>query len=149
VTIKAGGGGVILNIIGNGGENFHLRHVGASAGNAALMAFTRAFGGRSFDDGIRVVGVNPGPVAADRIVKIMRPAQSNDAPYTELLAAYSLGRAATVREVADLFAFLAFPRRRSHVPPLGLRAFDPSARERTNDHRHIRRISFYPHRPPC
>jgi NAD(P)-dependent dehydrogenase (short-subunit alcohol dehydrogenase family) len=113
-AMKAAGGGVILNNIGNGGENFDFRYIAGSTGNAALMAFTRALGGRSLDDGIRVLGVNPGPVATDRIMKIMKKRaveQWNDeSRFTELLGAYPLGRAASVREVADLFAFLASPR---------------------------------------
>ena len=39
-------------------------------GNAALMAFTKALGGQSLDFGVRVVGVNPGPVETERMVKI-------------------------------------------------------------------------------
>lgn len=112
--MKAQGHGVILNNIGNGGENPDFRYVCGSTGNAALMAFTRAIGGASLDDNIRVVGVNPGPVATDRIVKIMktraRERWGDEGRYTELMAAYPLGRAAAVREIADLFAFLASPR---------------------------------------
>jgi len=113
-AMKTAGSGVILNNIGNGGENFDFRYIAGSTGNAALMAFTRALGGRSLDDGIRVVGINPGPVATDRIVNIMkkraREQWDDESRFTELLAAYPLGRAASVREVADLFAFLASPR---------------------------------------
>lgn len=113
-TMKAAGGGVILNNIGNGGENFDPRYIAGSTGNAALMAFTRALGGSSLDDGIRVVGVNPGPVATHRIVKVMKVRATelfgDESRYTELLAQYPLGRPAHVREVADLFAFLASPR---------------------------------------
>jgi NAD(P)-dependent dehydrogenase (short-subunit alcohol dehydrogenase family) len=113
-AMKSAGGGVILNNIGNGGENFDFRYIAGSTGNAALMAFSRALGGRSLDDGIRVVGINPGPVATDRILKIMKKRAmeqwGDESRYTELLAAYPLGRAASVREVADLFAFLASPR---------------------------------------
>lgn len=112
--MKAAGGGVILNNIGNGGENFDFRYIAGSTGNAALMAFSRALGGRSLDDGIRVVGINPGPVATDRITKIMKKRATeqwgDESRYTELLAAYPLGRTASVQEVADLFAFLASPR---------------------------------------
>lgn len=112
--MKRAGGGVILNNIGNGGENFDFHYIAGSSGNAALMAFTRALGGRSLDDGIRVLGINPGPVATDRIVKIMksraREQWNDESRFTELIAAYPLGRAASVREVADLFAFLASPR---------------------------------------
>jgi NAD(P)-dependent dehydrogenase (short-subunit alcohol dehydrogenase family) len=113
-AMKSAGGGVILNNIGNGGENFDFRYIAGSTGNAALMAFSRALGGRSLDDGIRVVGINPGPVATDRILKIMKKRAmeqwSDESRYTELLAAYPLGRAASVQEIADLFAFLASPR---------------------------------------
>jgi len=113
-AMRKAGAGVILNNIGNGGENFDFRYIAGSTGNAALMAFTRALGGRSLDDGIRVLGVNPGPVATDRIENIMkkraREQWNDEGRFTELLAAYPLGRAAHVREVADLFAFLASPR---------------------------------------
>lgn len=113
-AMKAAGGGVILNNIGNGGENTDFRYIAGSTGNAALMAFSRALGGRSLDDGIRVLGINPGPVATDRILNIMKKRAleqwDDESRYVELLAAYPLGRAASVREVADLFAFLASPR---------------------------------------
>src|SRR5271168_792653 len=58
--MKARHGGVIINDIGNSGENWDADYIAGSTGNAALMAFTRALGGVSLDDGIRVVGVNPG-----------------------------------------------------------------------------------------
>lgn len=111
--MKRAGGGVILNNIGNGGENFDFRYIAGSTGNAALMAFTRALGGKSLDDGIRVLGVNPGPVATDRIYNIMkkraREEWNDESRYMELMAAYPLGRAASIREVTNLFAFLASP----------------------------------------
>lgn len=113
-VLKARGGGVILNNIGNGGENFDFDYVAGSTGNASLMAFTRAIGGRSLEDGIRVLGVNPGPVATERIYKVLKTrAQSRlgDAErYDEYLQHYPLGRPASVREVADLFVFLASQR---------------------------------------
>ena len=70
--MKAAGQGVIINDIGNSGENWDADYIAGSTGNASLMAFTRALGGVSLDDGIRVVGVNPGPVATDRMVKLMK-----------------------------------------------------------------------------
>lgn len=112
--MKSAGGGVILNNIGNGGENPDFRYIAGCTGNAALMTFTRSLGGRSLEDGIRVLGVNPGPVGTERIERIMRKrAQEqwgDESRYGELLAAYPLGRAASVPEVADLFAFLASSR---------------------------------------
>lgn len=112
--MKRRGAGVILNNIGNGGENFDADYIAGSTGNAALMAFTRAIGGRSLGDGIRVIGINPGPVATDRIVKMLKGKADkrlgDETRYEELLTAYPRGRAATVREIADLFVYLASDR---------------------------------------
>ena len=107
-AMRKRGGGVILNNIGSGGEMFDYDYIAGTTGNAALMAFTRALGGRSLDDGMRVLGVNPGPVDTDRIRKVLKTEAANpDAEYAEKLKRYPLGRAATVVEVADLFVFLA------------------------------------------
>jgi NAD(P)-dependent dehydrogenase (short-subunit alcohol dehydrogenase family) len=112
--MKARGGGVIVNDIGSAGERFDANYIAGAAGNAALMTFTRALGGRSLDDNIRVVGINPGPVETDRIVTLMKTrakAQFGDEDrYPELMARFPLGRAANPREIADLMAFLASER---------------------------------------
>jgi NAD(P)-dependent dehydrogenase (short-subunit alcohol dehydrogenase family) len=108
------GAGVILNNIGNGGENFDFDYVAGTTGNAALMAFTRALGGKSMHHGIRVVGINPGPVDTDRIRKLLKrraEARLGDPERSaELLSRYPLGRPAHVREIADMFVFLASER---------------------------------------
>lgn len=112
--MKANGSGVILNNIGNGGEVFDFNYIAGSTGNASLMAFTRALGGRSLDDNIRVVGVNPGPVATARIEGLLRKRakalHGDEEGYLQLARAYPLGRPAHVAEVASLFVFLASPR---------------------------------------
>ena len=112
--MKARGGGVIVNDIGSAGERFDFNYIAGSAGNAALMALTRALGSRSLEDGIRVVGVNPGPVETDRMVSLMKAqaqARFGDADrYRELMARFPLGRPAKPREIADLMAFLASER---------------------------------------
>lgn len=109
--MKARGQGVIVNNIGVGGEMFDPEYVAGTAGNASLMAFTRALGGTSLNDGIRVVGVNPGPVQTDRILNMMKNrAQSlfgDESRYPELLEGFPLQRPAHVREISDLIAFLA------------------------------------------
>jgi short-subunit dehydrogenase len=69
--MKARGHGVIVNDIGAAGEKFDANYICGSAGNAALMAFTRALGGKSLADNIRVVGINPGPVGTDRHVTLL------------------------------------------------------------------------------
>ncbi|HLK25855.1 MAG TPA: SDR family oxidoreductase [Caulobacteraceae bacterium] len=112
--MKARRRGVIINIIGAAGERFDAGYIAGAAGNAALMTFTRAVGGRSVDEGVRVVGINPGPVETDRIVTLMKTraqAQFGDeARYPELMARFPFGRAARPREIADLVAFLASER---------------------------------------
>lgn len=113
-AMKARGHGVIVNDIGAAGERFDFNYIAGSAGNAALMAFTRALGGRSLQDNIRVVGINPGPVETDRIVSLMkRQAETqfgDESRYPEMMARFPLGRAAKPREIADMMAFLASER---------------------------------------
>lgn len=112
--MKARGGGVIINDIGAAGERFDAGYIAGSAGNAALMAFTRALGGKSLDDKIRVVGINPGPVETDRIVSLMKAGAKarfgDEGRYRELMARFPLGRPAKPREIADMMAFLASDR---------------------------------------
>jgi len=106
--------GVIINDIGNSGENYDARYIAGSSGNASLMAFTRALGGVSLDHGVRIVGVNPGPVATDRMVKIMKrralDSLGDEGRWQELFANYPAGRPASPEEVADLIVFLASAR---------------------------------------
>lgn len=112
--MKKRGSGVIINDIGNSGENWDYNYVAGSTGNAALMSFTKAVGGVSLDYGVRVVGVNPGPIATDRMVRIMkRRARDNlgdESRWQEYMTDYPGGRMGTAQEVADVIAFLASPR---------------------------------------
>lgn len=111
---RKGRGGTIVNIIGNSGENWDAAYFAGSTGNAALMAFTKALGGRSLNEGIRVVGINPGPVDTPRMFKIMRRKAidmlGDESRWEELYDLYPGKRPATAREVADLTAFIASPR---------------------------------------
>jgi len=112
--MKKRGSGVIINDIGNSGENWDYNYVAGSTGNAALMSLTKAIGGVSLDYGVRVIGVNPGPIATDRMVRIMkRRARDNlgeESRWQEYLKDYPAGRMGTDQEVADLITFLASPR---------------------------------------
>jgi NAD(P)-dependent dehydrogenase (short-subunit alcohol dehydrogenase family) len=107
-------GGVIVNILGNAGEKLNAAYIAGSTANAGLMAFTRALGGASHADGIRVVGINPGPTATDRLVGLYKQmAQSklgDPARYEELFKDMSFGRPATADEIAWAVAFLASER---------------------------------------
>ena len=112
--MKAQGGGVIINIIGNGGEVLDRDYIAGATGNISLMGFTRALGGYALDDNIRVVGINPGPVNTDRIYTMLRKWAEKDlgdpVRYMELAAGYPRGRPAHCSEISDLVAFLASDR---------------------------------------
>ncbi len=113
-TMKARGGGVIINDIGAAGERFDFDYIAGSAGNAGLMAFTRALGGRSPRDNIRVVGINPGPVETERMMTLLRTRARNtlgdESRYPELMERLPRGQAAKPREIADMMTFLASDR---------------------------------------
>jgi len=109
--MKARASGVIINILGNGGEALDAGYIAGAAGNASLMAFTRALGGQSASVGVRVVGVNPGPVATERLIGLMQTeAQKrfgDPSRWRELEKGFPFGRAATVEEIAATVALLA------------------------------------------
>jgi len=113
-AMKLRDGGTIVNVIGAAGEKMNAAYIAGSTGNAGLMAFTRALGGVSHADRIRVVGINPGPVATDRLVSLYRQmaaAQLGDAGrFEELFKGMSFGRPAKPEEIAWTAAFLASPR---------------------------------------
>ncbi|MEP7005014.1 MAG: short-chain dehydrogenase/reductase [Sphingomonas bacterium] len=106
--------GVIVNVIGSAGERFPADYIAGAAGNAALMGFTRALARASHREGVRIVGINPGPVRTERLTMMMRArAQSElgDAGrWEELIASMPFGRFAEPEEIADAVAFLASPR---------------------------------------
>lgn len=89
-------------------------YIAGSTGNAGLMAFTRAAGAYSLDEGVRILSVSPGPVKTDRIVTLMRTKAETELGdperWREYLGRLPQGRCATPREVADLVAFLASPK---------------------------------------
>jgi NAD(P)-dependent dehydrogenase (short-subunit alcohol dehydrogenase family) len=109
--MREGKNGVIINILGAAGENPDFNYIAGSSGNASLMAFTRAMGGTSPRDGIRVIGINPGPVMTDRLVTLMRTraqTEFGDAErWTEYMKPLAFGRAAKPEEIGWMAAFLA------------------------------------------
>lgn len=109
--MKQAGSGVIVNNIGNSGEVFDPRYIAGTSGNASLMAFTRALGGHSLDDNIRVVGVNPGPVDTGRIYSMLKKRAAevlgDENRFEELLERYPKNRPAHVNEITSLIVFLS------------------------------------------
>lgn len=105
--------GVIINVIGAGGERFPPEYIAGSAGNAALMGFVKAMGRASFHDGVRVVGINPGFVQTDRVKMMMQARAERELGsadrWEELFSHLPFGRAAKAEEIGDAVAFLASP----------------------------------------
>ncbi len=110
-AMKHRGGGVIVNVVGAAGERIDAGYIAGSSGNAALIAFTRAMGGASAADNIRVTGVNPGPVLTERLETLLqhRSRELHGTPdrWREFLASLPFGRAASPDEIGALVAFLA------------------------------------------
>ena len=107
--MKARQNGVILNIIGAGGEKLTYGYIAGSAGNASLMAFTRAMGGTTPNFGVRVLGINPGPVETDRVEYLARQRAAtagDESKWRESFTKMPFGRPATVDEVAATAVFL-------------------------------------------
>lgn len=112
--MKARGRGVIINVIGTAGERVDAGYIAGSSANAGLMALTRALGSASVDAGVRVVGVNPGPVDSTRLealVKRRAKARFGDENrWRELYRNMPLGRPATPEEIAATVVFLGSDR---------------------------------------
>lgn len=106
--------GVIVNIIGAAGERFDPGYIAGAAGNASLMAFTRALGRQAVRDGMRVVAINPGPVETDRMTTQLKFRANkefgDESRWREYVGGMSYGRAAMPEEIAAAAAFLASPR---------------------------------------
>src|SRR4051812_41010378 len=70
-AMKNRGGGVIINVIGNAARTRDPDYICGATANAGLTAFTESLGSRSLRDGIRIVGVSPGPTSTDRLVGLV------------------------------------------------------------------------------
>ncbi len=103
--------GVIVNIVGVAGERPPFDGVAGAAGNAALIAFTKALGSYSIQDGVRVLGINPGPTRTERQLKRFRAraqAELGDANrFEELLGTMPF---AEPKQIGDAVAFLVSDR---------------------------------------
>jgi NAD(P)-dependent dehydrogenase (short-subunit alcohol dehydrogenase family) len=108
------GDGVIVNVIGSAGMRPTPGYVAGSVGNASLMALTKALGRESYDHGVRVVAINPGPIETDRLVTLQRyhaeKKFGDPERWRELMASQPGGRAGTPAECANAVSFLASPK---------------------------------------
>lgn len=106
------GGGRIVNVIGVAGTQPIPNYLIGGAANAALMNFTKGLANEAAARGIRVNGVNPGPIKTERwdglLVrwgesKGITPREAEE----ELLREVPLHRPGLPEEVANLVVFLA------------------------------------------
>jgi NAD(P)-dependent dehydrogenase (short-subunit alcohol dehydrogenase family) len=105
--------GVIINIIGTGGLNPTGNYMIGGAANAALNHFTKALADAAAKYGVRVVGVNPGPILTERLLKMrgaLGPATAGQPDNDAFRRMTPLGRVGRAEEVADLVLFLASER---------------------------------------
>jgi 3-oxoacyl-[acyl-carrier protein] reductase len=109
--MKSRGRGTIVNVLGVAGEKMDATYIAGSTGNAALMAFTKAMGGAAPNDKLRVVGINPGAIATERLVTMMKKRAQDrlgDANrWEELMTPLPFGRAGKPEEIGWMVAFLA------------------------------------------
>ncbi|MEM1287611.1 MAG: short-chain dehydrogenase/reductase [Pseudomonadota bacterium] len=105
------GAGVIVNVVGNCGERPDAEIIIATVTNTGMMGFTRALGAASPAHGVRVVGVNPGPTATERLVHLMqeksRDRTGDPERWEELTQPLPFGRASTPQEQAATVVFAA------------------------------------------
>lgn len=112
-AMKARGSGTIVNIIGAAGRSPRYDYICGATGNAALMAFTGAVGGRSSEWGVRVLGINPSQTRTDRIITVSKTkakaAFGDEERWPEMLKGLPFGRLIEPEEIARSAAFLASP----------------------------------------
>jgi NAD(P)-dependent dehydrogenase (short-subunit alcohol dehydrogenase family) len=103
--------GVIINIIGTGALKPMGSYMIGGAANAALNHFTKALADEGAKHGVRVVGINPGPILTERLQRFLSTFSSGSADAEEAMRKMTpLGRVGKSEEVADLVLFLASER---------------------------------------
>jgi 3-oxoacyl-[acyl-carrier protein] reductase len=111
--MKEKGAGTIVNIIGAAGRSPRYDYVCGAMGNASLMAFTGAVGGKSVDWGVRVFAINPSATLTDRIITLSKAraktALGDENRWEEMLTNMPLDRLASAEEMANAAAFMASP----------------------------------------
>lgn len=108
------GKGVIINVIGQAGEEQMPDYIAGSSGNAALISLNNSLGLASFKHGVRVVAVNPAATQTERLVGIWKARAEREFGDADRWQTYygihPFGRPADPQEVADVVAFLASDR---------------------------------------
>src|SRR3954465_4849295 len=105
-----GGGGAIVNVVGQGGKAANPLHIGGGAANAALMLASVGYAKAYAGSGVRVNVINPGTTRTNRVHEGLEAAvRSTGKPKDELLAEMVLevpmGRFGEPEEVANVAVF--------------------------------------------
>ncbi len=110
VHLRAQGSGVVVNVIGAAAFAPAANYMIGGAANLALNHFTKALAKEAAPHGVRVVGVNPGPIATDRFERLiaMRPEGMSREEYLQKVT--PLGRPGRPEDVAELITFMASER---------------------------------------
>lgn len=113
--MAARGRGAIVNIIGNGGKLPSSVHLAGGAANAALMLVTAGLAHTYAGSGVRVVGLNPGPVNTERVsegmkVEAARAGITEEEALQRAMERLPFGRFAEPEEIANIAAFAASER---------------------------------------
>jgi 3-oxoacyl-[acyl-carrier protein] reductase len=114
-TMRAQGGGRIVNVVGAAARNPTAAYLPGGAANAALVNFTKGLADLGGPDNVLVTAVSPAAtrterwdsLIAERAKTLGRPA---DQLHKEAVAAYPLGRIASPEDIADLVCFLVSAR---------------------------------------
>ncbi|MCB1667440.1 MAG: SDR family NAD(P)-dependent oxidoreductase [Porticoccaceae bacterium] len=104
--------GAIINVIGTGGKTPAPTHLAGGAANAALMLVTTGLASAYAEQGVRVIGINPGLTRTERvneglIAEAKRLGMSEEDTLTQLVQNLPLKRLAEPEEIANLVAFAA------------------------------------------
>jgi 3-oxoacyl-[acyl-carrier protein] reductase len=105
-------GGQVINIIGAGGRTPTAEFTIGGSVNAGLMNFTKALADQGLADGVRVNGINPGPILTERLTGRIRQISQAQGIDTEeaasrMVQAQKVMRFGEPEEIAAVVAFLA------------------------------------------
>lgn len=110
----ARGSGVLLNVMGVSADRPGPGTLAVGMVNASLNAMTKAIGGISSDHGVRVLGVNPGPILTERgiaTMQVIAEKKLGDASrWEEFAKDMPFGRFASPQEIASVITFLVSDR---------------------------------------
>lgn len=102
--------GVVINIIGAAALHPEANYMVGGSANLALNHFTKALAKEGAPHNIRVVGINPGLIATDRMERRVEARPAGMTREQFLAEASPLGRPGKPQEIGDLVAFFASDR---------------------------------------